>query len=88
MLGTVPVLLVVGVIVATVLAIRWRKNVVRTYFFEPIENGRTLVAVVFGVLIVFVWLRSGTPWKVVSSLLLIAFGVAYIAFEKPHRDIK
>ncbi len=88
MLGTVPVLLVVGVIVATVLAIRWRSNVVRTYFFEPIDNGRTLGAAVLGSLIVFVWLQSGTPWKVLTSLLIIAFGVAYVVFEKPHRDIK
>lgn len=80
--------LILVVTVVTALAIRWRSNVVRTYFFEPIDNGRTLVAALFGLVLVAVWIRSGTPWKVVTSLLIVAFAVSYVLFEQPHRDIK
>jgi hypothetical protein len=88
MVSTAPLMMVVGVVVVTTLAIRWRGDVVKTYFFQPIDNGRTLGAAALGLLLVAVWLQSGTPWKVLTSLLIIAFAVAYVAFEKPHRDIK
>lgn len=86
--ANLAIALIIAVAVVTALAIRWRGDVVRTYFFQPVEQGRLLAATLIGALLVAVWIRSGTPWKVVTSLLLVAFAVAYIAFEQPHRDLK
>lgn len=79
---------ILAVVLGTAVAIKFRGDVVRTYFFEPLEQGRLAVGAMLAVLIVATWIRSGTPWKVVTSLLLVAFAVAFIVFEKPHRDIK
>lgn len=76
------------VVVGTALAIHFRGSMVRAYFFEPLEQGRLLAGALLAVLIVATWIRSGTPWKVVTALLIVAFAVAFIAFEQPHRDIK
>lgn len=80
--------LVLVVVVLTALAIRVRPEVVRTYFFEPLEQGRLLGALLIGVILVWTWLRSGVGWKMVVSLLLIAFAVAFVVFEQPHKDIR
>ena len=80
--------LILFVVVGTALAIRLRGDIVRAYFFEPLEQGRLLAGALLAVLIVATWIRSGTPWKVVTSLLLVAFAVAFLAFEQPHKDIK
>lgn len=80
--------LILAVVAFTAFAIYTRGDIVRTYFFEPFEQGRLLAATLLAVLIIATWIRSGTPWKVVSALLLVAFATAFIVFEKPHQDIK
>lgn len=86
--ATSAVALIVGVVILMLVAIKLRGDVVETYFFQPIEQGRLLGATLLAGLLVATWVRSGTPWKVFTSLLIVAFAVAYVAFEQPHRDIK
>ena len=86
--GNLAAALVIAVVLATSLAIYFRGDMVRAYFFEPLEQGRLLGGALLAILIVVTWVRSGTPWKVVTALLLVAFVVAFVAFEQPHRDIK
>lgn len=86
--GNLAAVLVISVVALTAVAIYLRGDMVRAYFFEPLEQGRLAIGALVAILLVATWVRSGTPWKVLTALLLVAFVVAYIAYEQPHRDIK
>lgn len=86
--GNFALAVILVVVVGTALAIHFRSDIVRTYFFEPLEQGRLFAGALLALLIVATWIRSGTPWKVVTSLLIVAFAVAFLVYEQPHRDIK
>lgn len=79
---------ILGAIVVTLLAIKLRRDLVRTYFFDPLEQGRLLAGAVIAILLISTWIRSGVAWKTVTALLIVAFGVAFIVFEQPHKDIR
>jgi hypothetical protein len=79
---------IVAVVVAlTFLALLFRRDLVRTYFFDPLESGRNIAGGLF--VIVFVWtgLRGGFGWMFVASIVAIAFVTAYVIIEQPHKDV-
>lgn len=84
--------LVIGIVVlialVTVSAIKLRPDTVRTYFFEPLEQGRLLGAGLIVIILVWTWLQSGIGWKVVTAMVLVAFSVAFIVFEQPHKEVR
>jgi len=79
---------VAAVVVLTLGAIWVSEDAVQAYFFGPLERGRALGAVLIGGLIVLTWLRSGVGWKIVAAMVIVAFGVAFVYFEEPHRDVR
>lgn len=80
--------IVLVVVVLTGALIRLRPDVVRAYFYNPIEQGRTIGAAVFAAIFIWTQLQGGLGWTFIAAILLIAFAVAYIAYEEPHKDIR
>jgi len=79
------VLVTVGL---TVALIRWRPRAVREYFFNPIENGRTLLGALILIAGVITALNSGVAWMMLLALVGVAFATTYFYFEEPHKEIR
>ncbi len=72
----------------TLALIRWRRQAVKEYFFNPIENGRTVLGAFILIAGVVTALKSGVAWMMLLALVGIAFGVAYLEYEQPHKEIR
>lgn len=84
--------LIIALVAATVLVtaalLIWRPLLVRDFFYEPIEQGRTILGLLLVSIGAWVALNSGVAYQMFIALLGIAFVVSYIYFEQPHEDIR
>ena len=79
--------IVVAVAFLTWLAIQIRPNMVRAYFFDPLESGRTLAGGVLAALFVWVGLQGGFGVLFLAAIVVVAFATAFLIIEQPHKDV-
>ena len=79
--------IVVAVAFLTWLAIQIRPNMVRAYFFDPLESGRTLAGGVLAALFVWVGLQGGFGVLFIAAIVVVAFATAFFIIQQPHKDV-
>lgn len=87
--STTSLVLIVALTVAvTVVLLMSYPRTLRDYFFEPIENARTVLGLLIGAVSIYSALKSGVAWMMVLALGGIAFGVAFVYYREPHKEIR
>lgn len=81
------IVVVISVAFLTWLAIQMRPNIVRAYFFDPLESGRTLAGGVLAALFVWVGLQGGFGILFFAAIVVVAFATAFVIIEQPHKDV-
>lgn len=85
---TIIIGLVVGTAVVTLGLLAMYPDRMRNLFYEPVQSARNVIGILLAAVASWVALNSGVAWQMGLALIGIAFVVAFVYFEEPHRDIR
>jgi len=80
--------LVIVTVAVTVALIKLKPNALKRYWYQPIENGRTILGGLILAAGVVTFLYSGVAYLMLAALAGIAFAVTFVYYEEPHKDIR